>query len=147
MDPEGNKVEFVQPPAHPAAVTAPNAIGHHIIHVGYMIHDRAAEDKFYKDILGFKPYWWGGRNGKLEWISQQCPDGHDWMEYMMTRGTRDADRHDRAGTGRDGPLLDRGISVPETFKVLAAGKRLEGAARCGAEDRAGREVPVEYVRS
>ena len=48
LDPEGNKVEFVQPPAHPAAVNAPNAIGHHIIHVGYMTHDRAAEDKFYQ---------------------------------------------------------------------------------------------------
>ena len=64
LDPEGNKVEFVQPPAHPAAVNAPNAIGHHIIHVGYMTHDRAAEDKFYKDLLGFRPYWWGGRDGE-----------------------------------------------------------------------------------
>jgi len=68
-------VEFVQPPAHPVAVSAPNAIGHHIIHVGYIVHDRAAEDKFFKDLLGFRPYWFGGRGGKLEWASQQCPTG------------------------------------------------------------------------
>ena len=60
LDPEGNKVQFVQPPAHPKPVNAPNAIGHHLIHVGYMVHDRAAEDKFYRDLLGFRPYWWGG---------------------------------------------------------------------------------------
>jgi catechol 2,3-dioxygenase-like lactoylglutathione lyase family enzyme len=83
-DPEGNKVEFVEPPAHPVAVSVPKAIGTHMIHVGYMTHDRAAEDKFYKDLLGFRPYWWGGRNGKLEWISQQCPDGHDWRESRLT---------------------------------------------------------------
>ena len=64
-----------------------DAIGHHIIHVGFLVHDRAAEDTFYRDLLGFKPYWWGGRNGKTEWVSQQVPDGHDWMEYMLTRGT------------------------------------------------------------
>src|ERR1035437_2664887 len=49
-DPEGNKVEFVQPPVHPAAIDAPNAIGHHIMHVGYMTHGRAPEDKLYKEL-------------------------------------------------------------------------------------------------
>ena len=128
LDPEGNKVEFVQPPAHPAAVNAPNAVGKHIIHVGYMTHDRAAEDKFYKDLLGFRAYWWGGRNGKLEWVSQQCPEGHDWMEYMMTRGTSGmpADM-----TQRELGVMDHfsvGVnSVPDTFKVLTAGTRLEGS--------------------
>ena len=37
-DPEGNKVEFVQPPANPKPVATPDAIGHHIIHVGYLVH-------------------------------------------------------------------------------------------------------------
>ncbi len=128
MDPEGNKVEFVQPPAHPVAVNAPNAIGHHIIHVGYMVHDRAAEDKFFKDLLGFRAYWWGGRGGKLEWVSQQCPDGHDWMEYMMTRGNSGmpADM-----TQRELGVMDHysiGVnSVPEAYKMLTAGTRLEGS--------------------
>ena len=128
-DPEGNKVEFVQPPAHPAAVHAPKAIGNHIMHMGYMVHDRAAEDKFYRDLLGFRPYWWGGRDPakKVDWVSQQCPDGHDWMEYMMTRGTSGfpADM-----TQRELGVMDHfsigEVSVPEAYKVLAAGNRLDG---------------------
>ena len=38
LDPEGNKVEFVQPPANAKAPDAPNVIGHHIIHVGFLVH-------------------------------------------------------------------------------------------------------------
>ncbi len=140
LDPEGNKVEFVQPPAHPAAVSTPNAIGHHIMHVGYMVHDRAAEDKFYRDLLGFKPYWWGGRNGKTEWVSQQVPDGHDWMEYMMTRGT--------SGIPSDMTQRELGVmdhiavgenSVPDAYKVLQASNRLDGhhdpAPKIGADGK------------
>jgi catechol 2,3-dioxygenase-like lactoylglutathione lyase family enzyme len=130
LDPEGNKVEFVQPPAHPAAIDAPNVIGHHIIHVGYIVHDRAAEDRFYKDLLGFRPYWWGGRDPgkKIVWVSQQCPDGHDWMEYMMTRGT--------SGFPADMTRRELGVmdhfsigenSVPDTYKMLTAGARLAGS--------------------
>jgi catechol 2,3-dioxygenase-like lactoylglutathione lyase family enzyme len=128
LDPEGNKVEFVQPPVHPAAIDAPSVIGHHIIHVGYMVHDRAAEDKFYKDLLGFKPYWWGGRSAeKIDWVSQQCPDGHDWMEYMMTRGTSGfpADLTQRELGVMDHLSIGE-VSVPESYKVLAAGNRLDG---------------------
>jgi len=136
VDPEGNKVQFVEPPAHPVAVDAPNAIGHHIIHVGYMVHDRAAEDKFYRDLLGFRPYWWGGRNGKLEWISQQCPGGHDWMEYMMTRGS--------AGIPADMTQRELGVmnhfsigvvSVPDSFKALTAAGRL--TSQTNAEPKLG----------
>ncbi len=83
-DPEGNKVEFVQPPVHPEAVNSPNPISNHIIHVGYMVHDRAAEDSFYRKVLGFRPYWYGGFSETVvSWISQQVPDGTDWIEYMM----------------------------------------------------------------
>ena len=139
-DPEGNKVEFVEPPAHPVAVSVPKAIGTHMIHVGYMTHDRAAEDKFYKDLLGFKPYWWGGRNGKLEWISQQCPDGHDWMEYMMTRGTSGipADMTQRELGVMDHYSLGE-VSVPETYKLLEAEHHLDGkhdpAPKIGADGK------------
>jgi len=139
-DPEGNTVEFVQPPAHPVAVKAPRVIGTHMIHVGYMVHDRAAEDKFFKDILGFRPYWWGGRNDKLEWISQQCPDGHDWMEYMMARGTSGipADMSQRELGVMDHYSLGE-VSVPETYKVLEAEHRLDGkhdaAPKIGADGK------------
>jgi catechol 2,3-dioxygenase-like lactoylglutathione lyase family enzyme len=140
LDPEDNTVEFVQPPAHPAAINAPNLIGHRIMHVGYMVHDRAAEDKFYRDVLGFRPYWWGGRNGKTDWVSQQVPDGHDWMEYMMTRGT--------SGIPSDMTQRELGVmdhiavgenSVPDAFKVLESSKRLDGrhdpAPKIGADGK------------
>lgn len=128
LDPEGNKVQFVQPPAN-AKVDAPNAIGHHMIHVGIMVHSRDTEDKFYRDLLGFKPYWWGGR-GKtpVEWVSQQVPDGHDWLEYMLAAGP---------GVGIPATMTQNELgvldhvsigetSVPDAYMMLATDKRLEG---------------------
>jgi catechol 2,3-dioxygenase-like lactoylglutathione lyase family enzyme len=82
-DPEGVTVEFVQ--AKPAAVPA-NALFPHIIHVGAIVKDRGLEDTFYRDILGFRPYWYGGMKDDAppSWVSQQVPDGPDWLEYMVT---------------------------------------------------------------
>lgn len=128
LDPEGNKVQFVEPPRHPKPFAAPNAIGHHIIHVGFLVHDRATEDSFYRDLLGFRPYWWGGRNDKVEWVSQQVPDGHDWLEYMLAAGP---------GTGIPATMsqntlgvLDHfsigQVSVPDAYKQLVASDRLPG---------------------
>jgi catechol 2,3-dioxygenase-like lactoylglutathione lyase family enzyme len=86
-DPEGNEVEFVQPPERLASMPA-NPLSKHIIHVGYLVHDRAAEDTFYRALLGFRPYWHGGMKDEeaLDWVSQQVPDGTDWLEYMLVRG-------------------------------------------------------------
>ena len=84
-DPEGNHIEFVQPPKHAEAVAA-NPLSNHIIHVGFVVHDRTVEDAFFLKVLGFRPYWYGGRDGKTEWISQQVPDGTDWLEYMVVTG-------------------------------------------------------------
>jgi catechol 2,3-dioxygenase-like lactoylglutathione lyase family enzyme len=83
-DPEGNVVKFVQPGKQTAANAAPKTISPRVIHVGYLVHNRAAEDHFYKEILGFRPYWFGAKQpDHMDWISQQVPDGHDWLEYMM----------------------------------------------------------------
>jgi catechol 2,3-dioxygenase-like lactoylglutathione lyase family enzyme len=128
VDPEGNKVQFVEPPHHPKQVDAPNAIGHHIIHVGFLVRDRGAEDKFYRDLLGFRPYWWGGRDNEIDWVSQQVPDGHDWLEYMLEAGPRAG----ISATISQNTLgvLDHfsigEVSVPDAYKVLVAGNRLEG---------------------
>jgi catechol 2,3-dioxygenase-like lactoylglutathione lyase family enzyme len=84
-DPEGNKVQFVQPPAKPEPVPV-NPLSNHMIHVGYVVHSPDAENAFFRDVLGFRPYWHGGRNGKTEWISQEVPDGTDWLEYMVVSG-------------------------------------------------------------
>ena len=85
-DPEGNRVEFVEPPAHPAEV-AKSVPSRHIIHIGYLVHSAEAENKFYRDALGFRPYWHGGKTDDVtDWVSQQVPDGTDWIEYMLVRG-------------------------------------------------------------
>ncbi len=87
-DPEGNRIEFVQPPAHPAPVPA-NPLSAHMIHFGFIVHDRARQDGFYRGVLGFRPYWAGGmKEDHPTWISLQVPDGTDWMEYMVV-GTPD----------------------------------------------------------
>ncbi|HEU4981289.1 MAG TPA: VOC family protein [Acidobacteriaceae bacterium] len=89
-DPEGNKVQFVQPAPNALSMTGADPIGRHVIHVGERVKSADAENAFYRDLLGFKPYWFGGmKPGKTDWISQQVPDGHDWLEYMMESGDGD----------------------------------------------------------
>ena len=130
LDPEGNKVEFVEPPGTPKEITAPDVIGRHIIHIGIMVHSRAVEDTFYRDLLGFRPYWYGGMvENRIDWVSQQTPDSHDWMEYMLV--------HDTASSGIPATMtlhnlgvldhLSIGVnSVEAAYKTLEAGNRLNG---------------------
>ena len=85
-DPEGNKVQLVQPAAHPTPVSE-NPLSSRVIHVGYLVHDATVEDAFYRTLLGFRPYWHGGmKEGVTDWVSQQVPDGSDWLEYMLVHG-------------------------------------------------------------
>lgn len=142
QDPEGNKVQFVQPGTEP--VSALNAIGHHMIHVGFMVHNRANEDKFYRDLLGFRPYWFGGMHqGQIDWVSQQVPDGHDWLEYMMTPGTSGIPE---GMTQQHLGVMDHfsigEVSVPEAYKVLEAGNRLTG--RHDAAPKIGRDGKYQF---
>lgn len=82
-DPEGNTVQFVQPGSASTAAEK-GAISGRILHVGYAVHDRARQDGFYRTLLGFRPYWYGAFHAdKVDWVSQQVPDGRDWLEYMM----------------------------------------------------------------
>jgi catechol 2,3-dioxygenase-like lactoylglutathione lyase family enzyme len=83
-DPEGNEVQFVQADSKLKIARDPVPISNRVIHIGYLVKNRAAEDRFYKTLLGFRPYWYGAMQpDKLDWVSQQVPDGHDWLEYMM----------------------------------------------------------------
>jgi catechol 2,3-dioxygenase-like lactoylglutathione lyase family enzyme len=82
-DPEGHRVGFVQVDA---SNFQPNVgqVSQRLIHAGFVVHDRAAEDKFYKDVLGFQVYWHGGmKEGEDNWVDMQVPDGTDWIEYML----------------------------------------------------------------
>jgi catechol 2,3-dioxygenase-like lactoylglutathione lyase family enzyme len=139
LDPEGNKIEFVQPPAN-AKVDAPSAIGHHLIHVGFVVHDRAKEDSFYRALLGFQPYWFGGMtDDKIDWISQQVPDGHDWLEYMMNNDPNISQQTlgvlDHIAIGQN--------SVDEGFKKLKDGNRLEGV-RADSSTKIGKDGKGQF---
>jgi catechol 2,3-dioxygenase-like lactoylglutathione lyase family enzyme len=127
-DPEGNKVEFIELPHLPKPVVAPDAIGRHIIHAGFVVHSRAVEDTFYRDLLGFRPYWYGGMvEGRLDWVSQQTPDSHDWLEYMLnsspTISQHDLGVLDHFSIGED--------SVDAAYKTLKDGNRLAGVPNDG----------------
>jgi catechol 2,3-dioxygenase-like lactoylglutathione lyase family enzyme len=85
-DPEGNRIAFVQPGSHPPPEpgTESSRLSSHIIHAGYVVRNRAAMDRFYKDILGFHLYWQGGaKEGDIDWVMMQVPNGTDWIEYML----------------------------------------------------------------
>jgi catechol 2,3-dioxygenase-like lactoylglutathione lyase family enzyme len=89
QDPEGNRIQFVQSRSAPTIGLSTRRLSDHIIHVGFIVHDRALEDGFYRKVLEFRPYWFGGNvNDKPTWISQQVPDGGDWLEYMLVEPPR-----------------------------------------------------------
>jgi catechol 2,3-dioxygenase-like lactoylglutathione lyase family enzyme len=128
LDPEGNKVEFVELPHLPKDVAAPNVIGHHIIHMGFLVHSRAVENTFYRDLLGFRPYWFGGMaEGRIDWVSQQTPDSHDWLEYMLNNSP--------SISAHDLGVLDHfsigEVSVDAAYKTLKDGNRLVGVPNDG----------------
>jgi catechol 2,3-dioxygenase-like lactoylglutathione lyase family enzyme len=128
-DPEGNKVQFVQPPVTPSPVPV-NPLYSHIIHVGYMVHSQSAEDAFYRTLLGFRPYWHGGRtDNATDWISQQVPDGTDWIEYMMVQGPETKGIPaglSRASLGTMDHFSLGVDNMENTVELLYAGDRLTG---------------------
>jgi catechol 2,3-dioxygenase-like lactoylglutathione lyase family enzyme len=117
-DPEGNRVEFCQSSARPFRASE-NLISPRIIHVGFLVKDRAREDRFYRELLGFRPYWYGAMNpGKLDWVSQQVPDGHDWLEYMMTGPGSDTQDANKLDLHELGVLNHFSLGVPNMEKAI-----------------------------
>jgi catechol 2,3-dioxygenase-like lactoylglutathione lyase family enzyme len=131
QDPEGNKVEFTQPPPKRIVLTGADPIGKHIIHVGMLVHSRDAENAFYRDLLGFKPYWYGGMQpGKVDWVSQQVPNGHDWLEYMLTSGPSGGGIPKEVSQKQLGVLNHLSIGVVNMEKAVTT---LDAGGRLGNE--------------
>jgi catechol 2,3-dioxygenase-like lactoylglutathione lyase family enzyme len=90
-DPEGHRVEFIERgrierDEIEASLLPTSAVSRHMIHVGFLVHRRDDEDHFYRDILGFRPYWHGGmKDSETDWVAMQVPDGTDWLEYMLNQ--------------------------------------------------------------
>jgi catechol 2,3-dioxygenase-like lactoylglutathione lyase family enzyme len=134
-DPEGHRIGFRQWPAS-LSVQATGA-GHtpdlppHLIHAGIIVHDRAAEDHFYRDILGFHLYWHGGmKDEQTDWVSMQVPDGTDWIEYMLNVSAS-ADKHTR------GVMNHFALGVPDIH--VAQKELLETGVRITEEPKIGRD--------
>src|SRR5579864_238986 len=90
FDPDGHDVEFVE--FRSGSLHSRNVgkylpdtrISQRLIHVGVVVKDRAAADRFYKDILGFKETWHGGmKDNETDWVDMRVPEGTDWLEYML----------------------------------------------------------------
>jgi catechol 2,3-dioxygenase-like lactoylglutathione lyase family enzyme len=87
-DPDGHRIEFVERAKdEPPAPVADSAVSRHMIHTGFVVYHRDAEDKFYRDILGFRLYWHGHDKPETsdDWVAMQVPDGTDWLEYMLNQ--------------------------------------------------------------
>lgn len=83
-DPEGNPIAFVQLPASRFFTAPAEQASTRMVHAGFIVKDRAAEDRFYMDLLGFRMYWHGGfKDADNDWWEIQVPDGTDWIEYML----------------------------------------------------------------
>jgi catechol 2,3-dioxygenase-like lactoylglutathione lyase family enzyme len=87
-DPEGYLIGFVQEGSmHGKLRFTSRAPSQRLIHAGFIVHDRAKEDTFYRDLLGFHIYWERGTPDELTHpVAMQVPDGSDWVEYMRDGG-------------------------------------------------------------
>jgi catechol 2,3-dioxygenase-like lactoylglutathione lyase family enzyme len=84
VDPELHQIGFVQLKTASHYNQSGKQVSNRLIHAGFIVRDRAAMEHFYKDILGFRPYWHGGmKDNETDWLDLQVPDGTDWIEFML----------------------------------------------------------------
>ena len=137
-DPEGHNVEFVQympgslHTEYFGKLLPATRISNHMIHVGVTIHDRAAADRFYREILGFQMTWYGGKTDtEVDWVDMRVPNGTDWLEYMLNVHNPSARQlgvmhHFALGVDRIQPVyqevLARGYTPPQPPKIGRDGK-------------------------
>jgi catechol 2,3-dioxygenase-like lactoylglutathione lyase family enzyme len=84
-DPEGNPIAFIQRPLTSVDYEiSANQVSTRLFHAGFVVRDAAVEDRFYRQLLGFRMYWHGGfKDTATDWEEIQVPDGSDWIEYML----------------------------------------------------------------
>jgi lactoylglutathione lyase len=81
-DPEGRPLRFetTRRGGHAPAT----AISSRILHVGTLIGDLPAADRFYAGVLGLQEIWRGSRSGtELSWTNMKVPEGDDYVEFML----------------------------------------------------------------
>jgi catechol 2,3-dioxygenase-like lactoylglutathione lyase family enzyme len=135
IDPEGHHLRFMQYPRAGPVGSLRDAskvqVSTRIIHVGYVVPDRFRSDQFYRDVLGFRPYWHGGRkDDQDDWVALQVPDGTDWVEYMLNVSPN-ADHHTQGVMNH----IALGVVDIQTAKA----ELLKNGWRPGEEPKLGRD--------
>jgi catechol 2,3-dioxygenase-like lactoylglutathione lyase family enzyme len=83
-DPEGHPIAFVQDTGAGFFTAKDEQISARLFHAGFIVKDSAVEDRFYRELLGFRMYWHGGfKDTDVDWEELQVPDGSDWIEFML----------------------------------------------------------------
>lgn len=89
-DPNGHEIEFVQympggwTRRHQGRLLPETRIAPRLSHVGVMVGEFAASQRFYVELLGFAETWRGSSGGKiLSWVNLRVPDGADYLEFML----------------------------------------------------------------
>src|SRR5438105_3921147 len=102
-DPDGHTVEIVQYEPDGWSVREKGKfmsgarISQRMMHLGIIVGDLAAANKFYGGILGFREIWRGSRDGKvLSWTNMQVPDGEDYIEFMLYKDLPEPDKRGTA---------------------------------------------------
>jgi catechol 2,3-dioxygenase-like lactoylglutathione lyase family enzyme len=82
LDPQGVGISFVQRFVRQTDYITTRI--ERLLHAGFVVNNMAAENHFYRDLLGFRLYWQGGFKDKdIDWYEIQVPDGDYWIEYML----------------------------------------------------------------
>ncbi len=144
------RILFQDPEGHHLSITDSYHLGHsegldagmppsnpsnhvRIIHAGIIVRNREATDHFYKDLLGFRPYWHGGmKDDETNWVAMQVPDGTDWVEYMLGISPT-ADKHTLGVMNHislgipdihtiDNQIVKAGVTPTESPKIGRDGK-------------------------
>jgi catechol 2,3-dioxygenase-like lactoylglutathione lyase family enzyme len=137
-DPEDHEIEFVEyvrgsvQMKHFGKLLPDSRVAKRMIHAGQIIHNRAAADAFYRDVLGFQVMWYGGKTeDRVDYVDMRVPEGSDWLEYMLnvtnpTPKTRGVMNHLALGVPDIHVpakiVADRGYSAPQPPKIGVDGK-------------------------
>jgi len=137
-DPQGHDIEFVQyvrgsvQGRQFGKLLPDTRVSTRMIHAGLIIHDRAAVDKLYRDVLGFQVMWYGGKTeDRVDYVDMRVPDGSDWLEYMLnvnnpTPKTRGVMHHLALGVpdiqAATKIVTDRDYAAPQPPKIGVDGK-------------------------
>src|SRR5262249_8264372 len=88
----------------------------------------------------------GMADTKVDWVSQQVPNGHDWLEYMVVGRPPGSGNSAKMSQHTFGVLNHFSIgqgSVEDTFKILTDTGRLKGV-QCDKGPKIGRDGKVQF---